>query len=51
MSSWPRNKASARPTHPWSPQEAECLPAGTAGLGGQLVVGLIVPGLAPGSKR
>ena len=51
MSPWPRDKADARPMHPWSPQEAECLLAGTAGPVDQPVAGPILPGVAPGSKR
>ena len=50
MSPWPRNEADARPTHPWSPQEAECQPDGTAGPGDQPVAGPILPGVVPGSK-
>ena len=49
MSLWLRTGADVRSTHPWSSQVAECLPAGTAGLGNQSVAGPIVPGRASGS--
>ena len=40
MSPWRKNEANAIPMHPWSPQEAECLPDGTVGSGNQPIAGL-----------
>ena len=48
MSPWPKNEVDARPTHLWSPQEAECLPDGIVGSGNQSVAGPIEPGVGRG---